>query len=111
MKQPWKGAWKCVQCGCTDEYGCDGGCAWVAPNLCSECVLAGRTAGSLSYHVARAQSANAPPLPTLAMCGARITVTLVTARSVPIEDRCARQGCRQHWPRHSERARSAGGAR
>ena len=28
----------CRLCGCTDEYGCDGGCAWVDDDLCSECL-------------------------------------------------------------------------
>ena len=30
----------CSICGCTDEWGCDGGCSWVnaAHTLCSECV-------------------------------------------------------------------------
>ena len=27
----------CKGCGCTDDYGCDGGCWWVAEDLCSEC--------------------------------------------------------------------------
>ncbi len=27
----------CAVCGCTDEHACPGGCAWVAPNLCSAC--------------------------------------------------------------------------
>lgn len=27
----------CRECGCTDEYGCDGGCEWVEPDLCSAC--------------------------------------------------------------------------
>lgn len=48
-----RAVWKCVECGaevpppgpgvcrvcgCTDEYGCDGGCYWVEPDLCSSCV-------------------------------------------------------------------------
>jgi ParB/RepB/Spo0J family partition protein len=43
-----KGTWYCPQCvldgvqvcrecGCTDECACDGGCAWVEPDLCSAC--------------------------------------------------------------------------
>lgn len=28
----------CRVCGCTDEYGCDGGCSWAGPDLCSACV-------------------------------------------------------------------------
>ena len=31
------GAAVCRVCGCTDEYGCDGGCSWVEENLCSAC--------------------------------------------------------------------------
>lgn len=27
----------CNGCGCTDDYGCDGGCWWVAADLCSAC--------------------------------------------------------------------------
>ena len=27
----------CKGCGCTDDYGCAGGCWWVAADLCSEC--------------------------------------------------------------------------
>jgi hypothetical protein len=27
----------CAVCGCTDEHACEGGCAWIAPNLCSKC--------------------------------------------------------------------------
>lgn len=28
----------CRNCGCTDDYACDGGCSWVEPDLCSACV-------------------------------------------------------------------------
>lgn len=28
---------QCVKCGCTDDQACDGGCTWVAENLCSSC--------------------------------------------------------------------------
>ncbi len=28
----------CRVCGCTDEEGCEGGCQWVEPDLCSQCV-------------------------------------------------------------------------
>jgi hypothetical protein len=34
---------RCRVCSCTDEYGCDEGCAWVEPNLCSSCVGAPET--------------------------------------------------------------------
>lgn len=27
----------CASCGCTDDAPCAGGCAWVAPRLCSAC--------------------------------------------------------------------------
>jgi hypothetical protein len=27
----------CRVCGCTDDYGCPGGCYWVEPDLCSQC--------------------------------------------------------------------------
>lgn len=33
----------CRRCGCTDADGCDGGCHWVEPDLCSQC--AGRIRG------------------------------------------------------------------
>lgn len=28
---------RCRVCGCTDEHGCEGGCTWVADDLCSQC--------------------------------------------------------------------------
>lgn len=28
----------CRECGCTDISACDGGCEWVAMDLCSACV-------------------------------------------------------------------------
>lgn len=28
---------ECEICGCTDDRACPGGCAWVAPGLCSSC--------------------------------------------------------------------------
>lgn len=28
----------CRVCGCTDACGCEGGCSWVKPGLCSSCV-------------------------------------------------------------------------
>jgi acyl-CoA synthetase (AMP-forming)/AMP-acid ligase II len=31
-------AGRCRMCGCTDDRACPGGCAWVAPDLCSSCV-------------------------------------------------------------------------
>ncbi len=27
----------CEICGCSDRYGCPGGCSWVGPRLCSGC--------------------------------------------------------------------------
>jgi PRTRC genetic system protein A len=27
----------CRVCGCTDSHGCDNGCSWVEPDLCSNC--------------------------------------------------------------------------
>lgn len=32
----------CRVCGCTEEKACEDGCSWVAPGLCSACVIAGR---------------------------------------------------------------------
>lgn len=31
----------CRECGCTDDHACDGGCSWVADDLCSACARAG----------------------------------------------------------------------
>lgn len=31
------GVRSCSECACTDAYGCETGCSWVAPNLCSSC--------------------------------------------------------------------------
>jgi hypothetical protein len=28
----------CEICGCTDDRACPGGCSWVRPGLCSQCV-------------------------------------------------------------------------
>lgn len=30
---------KCKYCGCTDGHACTGGCSWVLPNVCSNCVI------------------------------------------------------------------------
>ena len=27
----------CLNCGCTEEHACKGGCSWVAPYKCSNC--------------------------------------------------------------------------
>lgn len=35
----------CVECGCTDENACPGGCVWATADTCSRCVLTG-AAGS-----------------------------------------------------------------
>lgn len=29
---------RCLGCGCTDVYGCDGGCAWASAERCTNCV-------------------------------------------------------------------------
>jgi len=29
----------CRNCGCTEASGCEGGCWWVEPDLCSNCAL------------------------------------------------------------------------
>lgn len=31
------GARTCRVCGCSDAWGCDGGCWWTRPDLCSSC--------------------------------------------------------------------------
>jgi hypothetical protein len=36
---------RCRLCGCTTERACEGGCSWVAPDLCSSC--AGMSIGDL----------------------------------------------------------------
>ncbi len=28
---------KCKYCGCTDDHACEGGCSWVAKDVCSKC--------------------------------------------------------------------------
>lgn len=34
----WNGVVRhCRVCGCTDDRACEGGCAWVADDLCSAC--------------------------------------------------------------------------
>lgn len=32
----------CTRCGCTVAHACVGGCAWIAPGLCSRCDRRGR---------------------------------------------------------------------
>ena len=32
----------CRGCGCTDERGCEEGCSWAEPDLCSSCKRAGQ---------------------------------------------------------------------
>ncbi|HYG60715.1 MAG TPA: DUF1292 domain-containing protein [Symbiobacteriaceae bacterium] len=34
----------CRVCGCTDANGCEGGCIWAAPGLCSRCAMAAHKA-------------------------------------------------------------------
>ncbi len=29
---------RCAGCGCSDLFGCDEGCRWIAPGVCSACV-------------------------------------------------------------------------
>lgn len=29
----------CLGCGCSEDRACTGGCAWVSPNICSNCAL------------------------------------------------------------------------
>ncbi len=31
----------CIACGCTDAFGCEDGCSWAGPDICSLCVVAG----------------------------------------------------------------------
>jgi hypothetical protein len=52
----------CSKCGCTEEYGCDGGCSWSdkGRTLCSRCVPArtpkrGRARGAGEKRPARRQ--------------------------------------------------------
>lgn len=30
---------KCEHCGCTDGKACTGGCSWIKPGVCSNCVV------------------------------------------------------------------------
>lgn len=49
----------CQLCGCSDERACPGGCYWVLPGLCSQCVYGAileATAG-LADDAARRQAA------------------------------------------------------
>lgn len=44
VKDEEAGYWRhaaptCRVCGCTDEYGCDVGCYWIEPDLCSSCAV------------------------------------------------------------------------
>lgn len=32
------GVAKCRKCGCSELQACSGGCRWVEPDLCSECM-------------------------------------------------------------------------
>ena len=32
-----KPSMKCKYCGCTDDHACEGGCSWVAKDVCSKC--------------------------------------------------------------------------
>ena len=32
-----EGARRCAWCGCTDDFACNGGCAWIQPDRCSAC--------------------------------------------------------------------------
>lgn len=33
------GSGRCRVCGCTQNYGCPGGCSWVKPDWCSACAV------------------------------------------------------------------------
>ncbi len=33
----WLDEHTCQECGCTDEAGCEAGCWWTEPGLCSQC--------------------------------------------------------------------------
>ena len=37
LSKPPLGLMKCKYCGCTDDYACEGGCSWVAKDVCSKC--------------------------------------------------------------------------
>src|SRR5579883_3308127 len=28
----------CLECGCTEQFACEGGCSWAGPNVCSSCL-------------------------------------------------------------------------
>jgi len=36
---------KCIYCGCTDGRACVGGCGWILPNVCSNCVITTANSG------------------------------------------------------------------
>lgn len=53
-----EGLWVCRGCGCTELNACEGGCGWVAPNLCSACApTAIRTEGNEGNEVFEAVEA------------------------------------------------------
>jgi len=37
LSKPPLGLMKCKYCGCTDDNACEGGCSWVAKDVCSKC--------------------------------------------------------------------------
>lgn len=37
LSKPPLGLMKCKYCGCTDDHACEGGCSWVAKDVCSKC--------------------------------------------------------------------------
>lgn len=45
----------CRVCGCTDEEGCEGGCEWVEPDLCSKCVPNTASAKAPRLHLPSAE--------------------------------------------------------
>lgn len=38
----------CKGCGCTETTPCPGGCGWIAPDMCSSCVLGGLLAKEIA---------------------------------------------------------------
>ena len=44
-KLRWAPVITCRVCGCTDRFGCEGGCHWVERDLCSGCRVKGEGIG------------------------------------------------------------------
>jgi hypothetical protein len=74
----------CRVCGCTDERGCEDGCEWIQPGLCSACLGAVRATrcpdcGSTAKFCKRPSGHSGP---FVAYHSARITATKKAMREM-----------------------------